>query len=178
MGATTLVGRRALTRELATRIRRRRKEFGWSQWTLAERAGTTQATISRIEHGIADGAPFWIIAAACKALRLWEYTPPILLSADRPRMTNQARPEIAALLTLMRHHGLPALAGFIDRSCGDFELFGVRVTIHLDCDCLGGGVDILAPSEWTESDIQPLVSALQHALGDAVLPVSVRTSGP
>jgi transcriptional regulator with XRE-family HTH domain len=36
---------------LATRLRRARKEHNWSQQKLADRAGTTQAVIQKIENG-------------------------------------------------------------------------------------------------------------------------------
>ena len=43
--------RRDDTTTLAGRLRKRRREFGWTQVQLAEEVGTSQAVIQKIENG-------------------------------------------------------------------------------------------------------------------------------
>ena len=43
--------RREDTTTLAGRLRKRRREFGWTQVQLAEEVGTSQAVIQKIENG-------------------------------------------------------------------------------------------------------------------------------
>jgi len=43
--------RRDDTSSLAGRLRKRRREFGWTQVQLAEEVGTSQAVIQKIENG-------------------------------------------------------------------------------------------------------------------------------
>lgn len=50
-GRLRLVQDVELQRALAHSVRRRRRQRGWSQATLAERLGVTRTTITNIEHG-------------------------------------------------------------------------------------------------------------------------------
>jgi transcriptional regulator with XRE-family HTH domain len=49
---------RVLLRRLGEQLRRRRLFLGQSQSQVAERAGVSQSSISRMERGMAGGAPF------------------------------------------------------------------------------------------------------------------------
>ena len=76
-------GQRPMAATLATRLREARKSHKWSQQDLANRAGTTQAVIQKIENGkslrprnivaIADALdvdPSWLMFGATETAQL------------------------------------------------------------------------------------------------------------
>jgi len=78
-------------------VKRRREQLGLSQRSLARRAGTTQAAVSRIERGLT--APTWetvrslLLAMGCepdlRARRLRGRWDPVHLSASLQRSPEQ-----------------------------------------------------------------------------------------
>jgi XRE family transcriptional regulator of biofilm formation len=71
-GVGALDGRDATSRRIAPVLARWRRELGWTQLELAERAGISRGYLSRLERGVPERPGLDVLSSVCAALgRTW-----------------------------------------------------------------------------------------------------------